>query len=131
MSEEEKMDSSPRNRSTESPKEANGENSNVNEESLTTNDNPQTKNMEVHHHPDLHHKRKKFKEYFFEFLMIFLAVTLGFFAENFRERISDSHREKEFAKELYAELKDDSAAAAIKLASRLQKEKEMDYLSSF
>ncbi|HSZ84535.1 MAG TPA: hypothetical protein VK787_00805 [Puia sp.] len=87
--------------------------------------------MEVHHHPDVHHKRKKFKEYFLEFLMIFLAVTLGFFAENFREQISDSHREKEYAKELYAELKDDSASAAIKLDSRLQKEKEMDYLSSY
>jgi hypothetical protein len=87
--------------------------------------------MEVHHHPDLHHKRKKFKEYFFEFLMIFLAVTLGFFAENLRERISDSHRENEFAKALYAELKDDSVAAAIKLASRREKEKEMDYLSNF
>ena len=61
MSEEEKMDSSPRNRSTESPKEANGENSNVNEESLTTNDNPQTKNMEVHHHPNV--EKKSFKEY--------------------------------------------------------------------
>ncbi len=31
--------------------------------------------MEVYHHPDLHHKKKNFKEYFFEFLMIFLAVT--------------------------------------------------------
>ncbi|MBC7721634.1 MAG: hypothetical protein H7068_06380, partial [Pedobacter sp.] len=28
--------------------------------------------MEVHHHPDLHHKSKKWKEYFLEFLMIFL-----------------------------------------------------------
>jgi hypothetical protein len=34
--------------------------------------------MDVHHHPDLHHKKKNFKEYFLEFLMIFLAVTLGF-----------------------------------------------------
>jgi len=33
--------------------------------------------MEVHHHP--HVEKKKFKEYFLEFLMIFLAVTLGFF----------------------------------------------------
>lgn len=38
-----------------------------------------TVDMEVHHHPDLHHKRKKLKEYFLEFFMIFLAVTLGFF----------------------------------------------------
>jgi hypothetical protein len=32
--------------------------------------------MEVHHHPKA--EKKNFKEYFFEFIMIFLAVTLGF-----------------------------------------------------
>ena len=45
--------------------------------------------MEVHHHPDLHHKKKNFTEYFLEFLMIFLAVTLGFFAENVREHFDE------------------------------------------
>ncbi len=52
--------------------------------------------MEVHHHPDLHHKRKHFKEYFLEFLMIFLAVTMGFFAETIREKISETHRERDY-----------------------------------
>ena len=52
--------------------------------------------MEVHHHADLHHKKKRFKEYLLEFLMIFLAVTLGFFAETFRESISEKHREKDY-----------------------------------
>jgi hypothetical protein len=51
--------------------------------------------MEVHHHPDLHHKKKKWREYFLEFLMIFLAVTLGFFAENIRERRADKEKEKQ------------------------------------
>jgi hypothetical protein len=51
--------------------------------------------MEVHHHPDLHHKAKKWKEYLLEFLMIFLAVTLGFFAESFREHILDKEKEKQ------------------------------------
>ena len=37
--------------------------------------------MEVHHHP--HPGKKKFKEYFFEFLMLFLAVTLGFLRKIF------------------------------------------------
>jgi hypothetical protein len=37
--------------------------------------------MDVHHHPDLHHKKKNFKEYFLAFIMIFLAVTIGFIAE--------------------------------------------------
>ena len=53
--------------------------------------------MEVHHHPDIHHKRKKFKEYIIEFIMIFLAVTLGFFAEALRENISERSRAKEYA----------------------------------
>jgi hypothetical protein len=64
--------------------------------------------MEVHHHPDLHHKRKKFKEYFLEFLMIFLAVTMGFFAESLRERIVDSEREELYAQTLYEDLKVDT-----------------------
>jgi hypothetical protein len=51
-------------------------------------------NMEVHHHPDLHHKSKPWKEYLLEGLMIFLAVTLGFFAENFRESRVDAETEK-------------------------------------
>lgn len=43
--------------------------------------------MEVHHHP--HVEKKRFKEYFLEFIMIFLAVTLGFIAENIREHFSE------------------------------------------
>jgi hypothetical protein len=65
--------------------------------------------MEVHHHPDLHHKRKAFKEYFFEFLMIFLAVTLGFFAETIREYLSDREKERKYVQTLYHDLKDDTA----------------------
>lgn len=51
--------------------------------------------MEVHHHPDLHHKTKPWKEYFLEFLMIFLAVTMGFFAENIREHQEDKEKAKQ------------------------------------
>jgi len=40
--------------------------------------------MEVHHPHHPTHK-KKWSEYFLEFFMLFLAVTLGFFAENLRE----------------------------------------------
>jgi hypothetical protein len=63
--------------------------------------------MEVHHHPDLTHKRKKFKEYFLEFLMIFLAVTLGFFAENIRESITDHAKEKEYMTAMIEDLQND------------------------
>lgn len=63
--------------------------------------------MEVHHHPDIHHKEKKWKEYFLEFLMIFLAVTMGFFAESLREHINDDSKEKEYIHSLIADLKSD------------------------
>src|SRR5450432_2570215 len=64
-------------------------------------------NMEVHHHPDLHHKKKHWKEYFLEFLMIFLAVTMSFFAESLRERISDTTKEYDYIKSLISDLGDD------------------------
>jgi len=53
--------------------------------------------MEVHHHPELPHgEKKRFKEYLLEFLMIFLAVTMGFIAENIREHLSDNSKENEY-----------------------------------
>jgi hypothetical protein len=68
--------------------------------------------MEVHHHPDLHHRRKKFKEYFLEFLMIFLAVTMGFLAESLRENMSDKGKEKDYIGSFINNLKDDTAQIA-------------------
>jgi hypothetical protein len=41
--------------------------------------------MEVHHHS--HVEKKGFKEYFLEFIMIFLAVTMAFIGENMREQL--------------------------------------------
>ena len=64
--------------------------------------------MEVHHHPDLQHKKKNFKEYFLEFLMIFLAVTMGFFAESIRENISNRHKESKYMESLVADLESDT-----------------------
>ena len=51
--------------------------------------------MDVHHHPHLAHKEKPWKEYLLEGLMIFLAVSMGFIAENIREHISDKTKKKE------------------------------------
>ena len=66
-------------------------------------------NMEVHHYPDLKHKKKRWIEYFLEFLMIFLAVTLGFLAENLREHISEKDRATVYAQSLIADFKADTA----------------------
>jgi hypothetical protein len=73
--------------------------------------------MEVHHHPDLHHKKKNLREYFLEFLMIFLAVTMGFIAENIRERITDRNKEKEYIESLVQDLKTDITLANEKIKS--------------
>ncbi|HEY2722572.1 MAG TPA: hypothetical protein VGI82_12645 [Chitinophagaceae bacterium] len=62
--------------------------------------------MEVHHHP--HIEKKRFKEYFLEFIMIFLAVSLGFFAESLRERISDHSKEREYITALKKDLVKDT-----------------------
>jgi hypothetical protein len=63
--------------------------------------------MEVHHHP---HAGKGFKGYFLEFIMIFLAVTLGFFAEGIREGISDHSKEKEYISGMMQDLRDDTSS---------------------
>ncbi len=57
--------------------------------------------MEVHHHS---HHPKKWKEYITEFLMLFLAVTLGFFAENVREHQIEKHREISYLKNVHEDL---------------------------
>lgn len=64
--------------------------------------------MEVHHHSGGHHEEKHFKDYFLEFLMIFLAVTMGFLAENVREYISDQNHVEELAGQLKEDLMNDT-----------------------
>jgi hypothetical protein len=73
------------------------------------NQKPAKQIMEVHHHPDLHHKKKRFREYFLEFLMIFLAVTMGFLAENLREHITNRSKEKEYIRAFIRNVQDDTA----------------------
>ena len=57
--------------------------------------------MEVHHHS---HHPKKWKEYVTEFLMLFLAVTLGFFAENIREHQVEKQREIRYLQNIHQDL---------------------------
>ena len=62
--------------------------------------------MEVHHHA--HTPRKKWTHYFWEFLMLFLAVTLGFFVENQREHYIEHKRAKEYAEMMKDDLLKDT-----------------------
>ncbi len=90
--------------------------------------------MEVHAHSHtvpIAIGGKKFTHYLWEFLMLFLAVFCGFLAENQREHYVEQQREKQYARELYDEFFADSIVVANKISARLEKEKDMDYLSSY
>lgn len=83
--------------------------------------------MEVHHHS--HTERKKWTHYLWEFLMLFLAVTLGFFVENQREHYVEHQREKQFIQSLYNDIKADTANINRIIKARTAKERSLDSLS--
>jgi hypothetical protein len=73
---------------------------------------PEINFMEVHTHSHLAsgEKRKKWYHYFWEFLMLFLAVFCGFLAENFREHQVEKQRAKQYASTMLEDLKTDNEA---------------------
>jgi hypothetical protein len=58
--------------------------------------------MEVHHHPQ--HGKKKWTGYFWEFIMLFLAVFCGFLAEYQLEHKIEKDREKQYIKSFAEDL---------------------------
>lgn len=52
-------------------------------------------------------ERKTFQNYFLEFLMIFIAVSLGFLADNFREQLKNKEEIQENMQSLLADLQSD------------------------
>jgi hypothetical protein len=63
--------------------------------------------MEVHAHT--HTARKKWTHYIWEFFMLFLAVTAGFFVENQREHIVEHKRGQQYIKSFVEDLKIDTS----------------------
>ena len=63
--------------------------------------------MEVHAHSHTHGKRN-WTHYFWEFLMLFLAVFCGFLAENQREHMVEHQRETKFIRSLSSDLEADT-----------------------
>jgi hypothetical protein len=63
--------------------------------------------MDVHHHS--HTARKKWAHYFWEFFMLFLAVTLGFLVENQREHYIEHRQEKQYMKLMREDLMTDTS----------------------
>ena len=66
--------------------------------------------MEVHAHT--HTARKKWTHYFWEFLMLFLAVFCGFLAEYQLEHKIEKDREKQYMESMIVDLKADSSQIA-------------------
>ncbi|MES1224610.1 MAG: hypothetical protein ABUT20_54465, partial [Bacteroidota bacterium] len=99
---------------SESPEAVKNELSIVNNKLTPETTKSEIENMEVHHHTHSHGK-KNWKTYVWEFVMLFLAVFCGFLAEYQLEHVIEHQREKEFARALYVEMKDDSTAAIEKL----------------
>src|SRR5215203_1166235 len=69
--------------------------------------------MEVHAHshtagPDSHRGRKKWTHYFWEFLMLFLAVFCGFLAEYQLEHKIEKDREEQYMKSMVQDLRSDT-----------------------
>ena len=59
--------------------------------------------MEVHHHA--HTARKKWTHYFWEFLMLFLAVACGFFAEYQLEHKIEKDRARQFLQSMLVDVR--------------------------
>ena len=88
--------------------------------------NQETENMEVHKHPHHVTHKKKWGEYLLEFFMLFLAVFLGFVAENFREHQVEQQREKQYIRSFIGDLQSDTAAITLNIDAKLQKNKLYD-----
>ena len=89
----------------------------------TINSIQETENMEVHHHahdPAAPHHKKNWKSYFWEFLMLFLAVFCGFLAEYQLEHKIENDRGKQYTYSFYEDLLTDSSHFN-DLISRFQK----------
>jgi len=82
--------------------------------------------MEVHHHT--HTARRKWAHYFWEFLMLFLAVFCGFLAEYQLEHKIEKDREKQFMQTMAEDLRSDTAQLNGLINRRKKRYRELDTL---
>lgn len=68
----------------------------------------ETIKMDIHANHLHHAPGNKGWHYFFEFLMLFLAVFCGFLAENYHVQLMERHHEKEFIKSIVEDIKSDT-----------------------
>ena len=79
-------------------------------ESLSNSNKQQQNNKEIKilQRDTVTYHSKKWSHYLFDFLMLFLAVTAGFFVDNKREIYMERQRANQFSKQLLADLRLDS-----------------------
>jgi hypothetical protein len=75
--------------------------------------------MEVHAHT--HTPRKNWTHYFWEFLMLFLAVFSGFLAEYKLEQTIERHREKEYMQSMVRDLKSDISGISTAINGKIMR----------
>ncbi len=101
------------------------------EQPQTINYKPETEDMEVHHHSHESHRKKNWKAYFWEFLMLFLAVFCGFLAEYQLEHVIENSREKQFIKSYIEDLKTDTASINRNLVYQISRKEQLDSMMKF
>jgi hypothetical protein len=86
--------------------------------------------MEVHHPHHPTHK-KKWSEYILEFLLLFTAVTLGFFAENIREHQVEIQKTEKSLNTLYLNIQKDSVLFSTVLPKRKKVDSLFEIISKY
>jgi hypothetical protein len=84
--------------------------------------------MEAHHHTHSAHGKKTWKDYFWEFLMLFLAVFCGFLAEYQLEHVIERSREKQFIQSYIEDLKIDIVTINTNLLFQKRRRNHLDSL---
>jgi hypothetical protein len=77
--------------------------------------------METHAHHLHKAPGKNFWHYFFEFLMLFLAVFCGFLAENYREHRVEKEKANQYIESFYEDLKTDTSAISVVIKNNYDK----------
>jgi hypothetical protein len=72
---------------------------------------------------------KQFKQYFFEGLMIFIAVSFGFMADNLRDTINDRELERGYMKSMIEDLKNDTSALSLEVMKSKRVTQKIDSLT--
>ncbi|MEP7165448.1 MAG: hypothetical protein ABI741_12185 [Ferruginibacter sp.] len=93
--------------------------------------NPQPSEMEVHHHTHSGHGKKTWKGYFWEFIMLFLAVFCGFLAEYQLEHIIEHQREEQYMISMIKDLGTDTLTISNGTPLRIKRISAIDTVFMF